>query len=153
MDQAQQHSISLLRAPAAPATDFHSAPSSPVSDVFGSPQPTRPGEQQLGPPPQREDAGAATATSGSASFQFQPLLGLAERGEQPEHEMQCQQQQPQREEEDGGGDGASSSGETDDTVSEAALVARTMRRVGTRGREEVQVRRSTVCCAAFTWQA
>jgi hypothetical protein len=124
VDQPQQ-SISL-RAP--PGTVFHSPPGSPISDVFGSPQQPQPGAAAVaGSMPhaaqhvQALPAGGAVS-SGGGLFQFQPLLGPA--------------QQAQRDEE---ADGASSSGDTDDTVSEAAVVARTMRRAGAQGREQVQV--------------
>lgn len=109
-------------------TVFHSAPSSPgaVSDVFGSPQ-QQPQQHLPHPESGAAAAGQQVASGGSASFQFQPLLG------------------PEQQQGGGGGgahddDGASSSGDTDDTVSEAAVVARTMRRAGAQGRDEVQVR-------------
>ena len=143
----EQQSISL-RQPMLPTqqqqpTVFHSPPGSPaVSDVFGSPQQPVVGQgQHQAPPEQRVQQEAAASGGGSASFQFQPLLG-------PEQEQG--QAQWGRQHED---DGASSSGETDDTVSEAAVVARTMRRAGAQDRDEVQVRRGgALLGGAVKWE-
>ncbi|GAB4823296.1 hypothetical protein N2152v2_010342 [Parachlorella kessleri] len=113
-----QQSISLR---SQPATVFHSPPCSPVSDIFGSPQPAIP---EAGPAAAAAAPGCVRNGAGStdsASFQFQPLLGRQlDNAGAPEEEF----------------DRASSSGETDDTVSEAALVARTMRRAGARSRRD-----------------